>query len=38
MKHTEWGIDPDIKIDLDSADVAKGYDTMIEKAINVLSQ
>ncbi len=38
MNHTEWGIDPDMKVDLDSADIAKGYDTIIEKAIKAISQ
>ncbi|MDD3079374.1 MAG: S41 family peptidase [Paludibacter sp.] len=33
MQHIEWGIDPDIKVDLDSTDVANGYDTLIETAI-----
>lgn len=38
MNHTEWGIDPDVKIDLDSADMAKGYDTIIEKAIELINK
>jgi hypothetical protein len=33
MQHTEWGIDPDIKVDLKPADVENGYDTIIETAI-----
>lgn len=33
LKHTEWGIEPDVKVGLDSVDVEKGYDTIIEKAI-----
>ncbi|MDO9154831.1 MAG: S41 family peptidase [Paludibacter sp.] len=38
MNHTEWGIDPDLKVNLDSADASKGYDTIIEKAIRLISQ
>ncbi len=38
MKNIEWGIDPDVKVDLDSADVANGYDTIIEKAIKIINQ
>jgi C-terminal processing protease CtpA/Prc len=36
MQHIEFGIDPDIKVDLDSADVAKGKDTLIERAVSYL--
>ena len=36
MQHIEFGIDPNIKVDLDSADVAKGRDTLIERAVNYL--
>lgn len=36
MQHTEWGIDPDVKVDLNPADVANGYDTIIEQAITLL--
>lgn len=36
MKNTEWGIDPDVKLDMDTADMAKGYDTIIEKAISLI--
>ena len=38
MQHTEWGIDPDIKVDLNAADKENGYDTIIEKAIDVLNK
>jgi hypothetical protein len=34
MQHTEWGIDPDVKVDLKPADVENGYDTIIETAIS----
>lgn len=34
MQHIEWGIDPDIKVDLQDADIASGYDTIIETAVN----
>ena len=32
LKHTEFGIDPDIRVDITSEDWDKGRDTMIEKA------
>ena len=32
MQHTEFGIEPDIQCSLDSADVQRGYDTLIEQA------
>ena len=38
MQHTEWGIDPDIKVDLNAADKENGYDTIIEKAIEILNR
>ena len=34
--HTEWGIAPDIHLDLDADDVAQGLDTHIEKAREIL--
>lgn len=34
---TEFGIDPDYKVDLQSSDVAKGVDTIIETARQLLS-
>lgn len=37
MKHTEWGIDPDIKIDMKLEDELNGYDTIIEAARSLLS-
>lgn len=36
MEHTEWGIAPDVKVDLKDADVANGYDTIIETAISLV--
>ncbi len=36
MQHIEFGIDPDISVTLDSADVAKGEDSLIERACWVL--
>lgn len=36
MNHTEWGIYPDIEVDLDEMHKALGYDTIIEKAIDAL--
>ena len=38
MQHTEWGIDPDIKVDLNPVDNENGYDTIIEKAIDILTK
>lgn len=29
----EWGIQPDIRIDMDAIEMTKGYDTIIEKAV-----
>lgn len=36
MQHTEWGIEPDVKDSIRVADQAKGIDTIIETAINLL--
>lgn len=38
MEELEFGIDPDIKVDITSEDYSKGVDTIIEKAIDFLSQ
>jgi len=38
MQHIEFGIDPDIKVNLDSADVANGRDTLIDYAVDFLSR
>lgn len=32
MEQIEWGIEPDIKVDMDKADEANHIDTIIEKA------
>ncbi len=32
MEHLEWGIDPDIKVDMDDADALNNIDTIIEAA------
>lgn len=37
MNHTEWGIDPQFKTDLEPVDESKGIDTIIERAIEWLS-
>ncbi len=37
MQHTEWGIDPQLKIDLSAADADKGIDTIIERAVEWLN-
>jgi len=38
MKQIEWGIDPDVKVDMDITDESNGYDTIIEKAISILDE
>ena len=38
MQNTEWGLDPDVKIDLNDTDALNGYDTIIERAIALLHQ
>lgn len=37
MEHTEFGIDPDIKVDITSADYQRGVDTILERAIDHLA-
>lgn len=37
MQHTEWGLDPDVRVDLSDADVLLGYDTLIERAIRLIN-
>ena len=36
MINTEWGIDPDVKVNLSKQDEANGYDTIIEKAVSLI--
>lgn len=36
MEHIEWGLDPDVKVDLRSTDAKAGFDTIIERAIALL--
>ncbi len=38
MNHIEFGIDPDIKVDMTTEDKARGLDTMIETARRFLSE
>lgn len=38
MECIEWGIEPDIKVDMDSKDESKGKDTIIETARRFLSE
>lgn len=38
MSQIEWGIDPDIKVDITSADYNRGIDTIIERARAFLKQ
>lgn len=37
-EHTEFGIDPDVKIDMTDEDIAKGLDTIIEKARDIIKK
>ena len=37
MQHIEWGIPPDLKIDINVIDEENGIDTIIEKAIKILT-
>lgn len=36
MQHIEWGLSPDVKVDLSTTDASAGYDTIIETAIALL--
>jgi hypothetical protein len=36
MNQVEWGINPDVKVDMSDADQYSGYDTIIERAIALL--
>jgi len=36
MQHIEWGVEPNVKVDMRSADALAGYDTIIERAIALL--
>ncbi|WP_320969998.1 S41 family peptidase [Bacteroides nordii] len=36
MNHIEWGIDPDVKVDISYKDEANGFDTIIEEARKLL--
>jgi len=36
MNQTEWGIDPDVKVNLKATDIDKGYDTIIERAVMLI--
>lgn len=38
MQHLEFGIDPDIKVNITSQDYSRGIDTIIETAITFLNQ
>jgi len=38
MQDTEWGIDPDVRDSIKVEDQAKGIDTIIERAIKIISQ
>ena len=36
MNHIEWGIDPDVKVDINYKDEVNGLDTIIEEARKLL--
>lgn len=36
MQHIEWGIEPDVKVDMTTADENAGYDSIIERAVTLL--
>ena len=36
MINTEWGIDPDVKVDMNKQDEEKGIDTIIERAVSLI--
>lgn len=36
MNHTEWGLAPDVKVDMLSTDISKNIDTIIEQAIKTI--
>jgi hypothetical protein len=38
MENTEWGIEPDVNVQLTTGDEAKGIDTIIEKAISLIKK
>lgn len=38
MNQLEFGIDPDVKVDMTSEDIARGKDTMIEAACRILKE
>jgi hypothetical protein len=38
MQNIEFGISPDIKVDMSPSDMGKGVDTIIETAIRYLNQ
>lgn len=38
MQQIEFGIDPDIKVDMTDEDIAKGIDSIIEKAREIINQ
>ena len=35
-QHTEFGIDPDVKVSITGEDIMKGRDTIIDRAIELL--
>lgn len=37
MNHIEWGLEPDVKVNLSSVEAQAGYDSIIERAISLLN-
>jgi hypothetical protein len=37
-EHTEFGIDPDIKVDMNPEDMLRGKDTMIDEALVLIEK
>jgi hypothetical protein len=35
--HTEWGIEPDAYVELNSLDVVRGIDSLIEAAVDYIA-
>ena len=38
MNQLEFGIEPDVKVDMTSADMQRGKDTIIERARQILAE
>lgn len=38
MEHTEFGIDPDVKVNMLTEDMQRGKDTLIEAALQLIER